>query len=314
MFARPLTAVLRPWKRSSTGLCRLGAAHRWGRPAAIALLGTSLPLASCATACCQSTAQVNDQHVDGTRLTFVLFGDSITSGGFKAGGWGQRLGELYMGRADMLNRGSAGYNTRFARLAVKRLLRSEGAWDAREREMNDHLASASLWTVMLGTNDSGLPDGGFSVVHVPVEEYERNLTEIVHVIQAATRARCGREARVVVLTPATVDDAQVSTGGKASHTNANTSSYAEAARRVATKCGAVLCDVFAEMDSQGQPAQFVCDGIHLSEKGNEVVYELLRKSVKESIPDLAPEARPMELPGVQHLWGDQDFKGVFATY
>jgi hypothetical protein len=38
----------------------------------------------------------------------VLLGDSLTQEGFKAGGWAARLAEVYVRRADVLNRVSVG--------------------------------------------------------------------------------------------------------------------------------------------------------------------------------------------------------------
>lgn len=45
------------------------------------------------------------------RLTFVLFGDSITQRGFEDG-WVASLANHYTRKADVLNRGYGGYNAR----------------------------------------------------------------------------------------------------------------------------------------------------------------------------------------------------------
>jgi len=308
------------FRQSSANFPKPCQQHPWGIASVQLVAGTSLLVAGTATTCIvcadQTRSLVSPADMTGksTRLTFVLFGDSITGWGFGSGGWGQRLAGAYMCKADVLNRGYAGYNTRFALLGIKRLLRRVDVKDAGELAMNEHLARASLWTVMLGTNDSGFPDGGFSVVHVPLLEYERNLAAIVRSIQSIAKDQGHQEAKIIVLTPATVDDAQVNTNGKASHSNVNTGLYAAAARRVATDGQVVLCDVYAKMQSRGQPSDFVSDGLHLNACGNELVYELVKKTIEEQFPEMASANCRLELPGVQYLWGDQDYHSVFARY
>lgn len=46
------------------------------------------------------------------RPTVVLFGDSLTQFSFSEGGWGAGMADAYQRRADVLNRGLSGYNTR----------------------------------------------------------------------------------------------------------------------------------------------------------------------------------------------------------
>lgn len=48
----------------------------------------------------------------GSRGRIVLFGDSITQQSFSCGGWGARMADAYQRKADVLNRGYSGYNTR----------------------------------------------------------------------------------------------------------------------------------------------------------------------------------------------------------
>ncbi|VFQ95641.1 unnamed protein product [Cuscuta campestris] len=48
------------------------------------------------------------------RPEIVLFGDSITEQSFRSGGWGSSLADYYSRKADILNRGYGGYNTRWA--------------------------------------------------------------------------------------------------------------------------------------------------------------------------------------------------------
>lgn len=249
------------------------------------------------------------------RKVLVLFGDSNTGQSFRSGGWGGRLGDHYICRADVLNRGYPGYNTRFGLLAVGLLLRTKDAKSAAEQAVSEHLATASVWTVMFGTNDSGLPEGGFSIVHVPLAEYEQSLAAIVQTIQGATETTAGRPARILLLTPPVVDDTKLADPqGVQSHTNANTGRYADAARRVAAKCNVALVDVHEAMTSSDQPAEFLSDGLHLSEKGDELIYDLVKNAIAKHWPELSTSALTLDLPSVAKLWGDQDYKAAFREY
>ncbi|KAG7092404.1 hypothetical protein E1B28_008761 [Marasmius oreades] len=44
----------------------------------------------------------------------MIFGDSITQGGWEEGGFGAKLAHAYSRRFDVLNRGLSGYNTDWA--------------------------------------------------------------------------------------------------------------------------------------------------------------------------------------------------------
>lgn len=225
-----------------------------------------------------------DAGPSASRATVVLFGDSITQLSFSAGGWGQQLSEYYSRRADVLNRGYSGYNTRWARLALDRLL-----------VKGSHLETSSLWTVWLGANDAALPDRSGAVQHVPVEEYGQNLKGIVEQIQRSCKG-----ARVVVLSPPPIDETklvamQQSKGAPPGTPPARTCEasgrYAEAAKRVAAECGAEFVDVYAEMLA-ASPAvgEYLVDGLHLNDAGNEFVCRLLLRMLDERLPRLAVEA------------------------
>ena len=82
-----------------------------------------------------------------THARFVLFGDSITQGSFSVGGWGARLADHYARRADVLNRGYSGYNTRWALELLPHVLPAAPA----------PATPPTLVTVFFGANDSACP-------------------------------------------------------------------------------------------------------------------------------------------------------------
>ena len=61
------------------------------------------------------------QPTKSLRPQIVLFGDSITQRGFAAGGWGARLADHYVRKADIINRGFSGYNSTWAGHAMQKV-------------------------------------------------------------------------------------------------------------------------------------------------------------------------------------------------
>jgi len=235
------------------------------------------------------------------RRAIVLFGDSLTQRSFEPSGWGAALAHLYGRRCDVYNRGFGGYNTRWCRSMVGEL------FPAHETPL--------LATVLLGTNDAALFDVE-PAAHVPLEEYEDNLTAIVtHV-----KKRC---VHVIVLTPPCMDERQrlafqkekygADALGALDRRNANTKRYAEVATRVAETLDVPCVDLFeatwkacassstrsdfgvSRQDSvdpwaepspppptetnDASPDVFV-DGVHFSAFGQELVFRALTEGIQ----------------------------------
>jgi lysophospholipase L1-like esterase len=110
--------------------------------------------------------------------TFVLFGSSTTQFSFQKGGWGQLLINHYHVKADILNRGFSGYNTRMILPLVDSIFSSK-------------IENVQLVTVWLGSNDSSISAQG-----VPVEEFKQNLSKIVDKIKQL-QPKC----KILMITP-----------------------------------------------------------------------------------------------------------------
>jgi hypothetical protein len=80
------------------------------------------------------------------RPQFVLFGDSITQRGWEDRGWAAGLADAYGRKADVINRGYSGYNSRWALHLLDRVFPAAPA------------PPPELATVMLGANDAALPE------------------------------------------------------------------------------------------------------------------------------------------------------------
>lgn len=78
-------------------------------------------------------------------------GDSITQRGFAPGGWAAALADRWQRRADVVNRGYSGYNTRWALQLVDRVFLPLAAG----AQPPAQLALAVIW---FGANDAALPD------------------------------------------------------------------------------------------------------------------------------------------------------------
>jgi lysophospholipase L1-like esterase len=109
--------------------------------------------------------------------SIILFGDSITQQGFigssttASAGWVSLLSNAYARRADVLNRGYSGYNTRHA-IDILPSLFCSGA-----------INNVLMVTVFFGANDASLPGDREHCQHVPIDEYEGNIRKIVESIR-----------------------------------------------------------------------------------------------------------------------------------
>jgi len=97
----------------------------------------------------------------------LLFGDSLTQYGFGLeGGWAAMLADRLQRKADVVNRGFSGYNTRWCRSIMDQVFAKEAP------------SELACVIILLGSNDASLPDC-FPKTHVPVEEYESNLSSMI---------------------------------------------------------------------------------------------------------------------------------------
>lgn len=112
----------------------------------------------------------------------LLLGDSLTQQGFGVNGgvgWASLLSRAYTRRADVLNRGYSGYNSRHAKSILK-----ESILPSIQQE---HVL---FCTVFLGTNDAALPG---ERQHVPLDEYEQNLESIVKQVRCVRALQEGQQ-------------------------------------------------------------------------------------------------------------------------
>mmetsp|Transcript_16470 Transcript_16470/g.32197 ORF Transcript_16470/g.32197 Transcript_16470/m.32197 type:complete len:266 (+) Transcript_16470:29-826(+) len=216
-----------------------------------------------------------------SRARIVLFGDSITQHSFNVGGWGQRMADYYVRRADVLNRGFSGYNTDWALYTLSEIF-------------GENDATPALATIFFGANDACDPKV-HPRQHVPVDRFKANLKKIVQHIQGTSK-KGAPEPKIVVIAPPPVDVPRrlefqkEKYGDKATGVAARSlelaKTYAEACVSVGSEMKIPVLNVCKLMIDKGDWKGYLNDGLHLSAEGNEFVFEALVALITKEYPDL----------------------------
>jgi lysophospholipase L1-like esterase len=243
-----------------------------------------------------------------TRSSILIFGDSITQFGFGEGsvrfGWASLLSSAYQRRADVLNRGFSGYNTQHALELVPRVFGS----------VNNNFEPNHLFiTVFFGANDAAIPG---ERQHVPLKEYGENLTKIIQAIRKETKSDSSSEnLPIIIMTPPPIDEeawkAYLQLFDHYDRKNDVAREYGLEAKRVAKELNCSILDTWEVLGGNtGDHGKHLCDGLHLSESGNELIFDGLMKLIKTDYPHLAPqemvdgEYQGPGIPEEEKLWGE----------
>ena len=219
------------------------------------------------------------------RPSILLFGDSITQFGFgcppdTSYGWASQLSMAYTRRADVLNRGFSGYNTRHALELFPRIF----------GEKNDEKTNDLLFcTVFFGANDAALPGEG---QYVPIDEYASNLDALVtRIRQQSSAFNSNKPLPILLMTPPPIDEVKLTAWkGSSNRENTNTRQYGLKAMEVAKKHDRVsVVDCWTLLEgSNEQRGQHLCDGLHLNASGNQRVLDGVMQVIQADYPELAP--------------------------
>ncbi|KAM6082864.1 isoamyl acetate-hydrolyzing esterase 1 homolog [Chlamydotis macqueenii] len=216
----------------------------------------------------------------------VLFGDSITEFSFQENGWGAALAERLVRKCDVVNRGLSGYNTRWAKLILPRLItKSTGA------------ESTVAITIFFGANDSALKDLN-PKQHVPLEEYAANLKSMIQYLKSVDVT----EDRIILITPPPLQESAwekecLAKAEKLNRRNATTGEYAQACVQVARECGTDVLDLWTLMQKNQDFSSYLSDGLHLSTKGNSFLAAQLWSRLEKklsALPSLFPYWRDVD--------------------
>ncbi|KAK5118346.1 hypothetical protein LTR62_002859 [Meristemomyces frigidus] len=255
---------------------------------------------------------------------FILFGDSITQQCFsptQTFSFGAALGDAYIRRLDVVNRGLSGYNTTQALRALPFCI------------PKPEQAKVRFLALFWGANDAriaGSPGGPSQTV--ASEEFRRNL-------EAMVRHPCvtaHRNIRIILLTTPPIDERRNSKddhdhypglGGTLRRTAMNTAAYAAAVRQVGRKLGVAVLDIHSAMlaraghslsdpnsTDDGTPLlgsmnaeanntlqSYLHDGLHFSGEGYRVLFDEMMAFISQTWPDQMPTSLPMVFPA----WDDE---------
>jgi lysophospholipase L1-like esterase len=183
------------------------------------------------------------------------------------------------------------------------------------------VAHLNTQTIFLGANDARLPNTpGFSQT-VDLEQYKKNLTDIINhpKLQA-------HKPQLILLTPPPVEERKTLAHDKTNGINvqrrtaSNTAKYAEAVRELGQKFSLPVLDIWAafmkeagwkegdalagstDIEQNQTLARMLHDGLHLEPEGYEIIYRELMKLITEKLPEYAPDNLSYVLPS----WDDAE--------
>jgi lysophospholipase L1-like esterase len=243
------------------------------------------------------------------RPSILLFGDSITQCASGEGtvkfGWASLLSSAFQRRADVFNRGFSGYNTRHALELVHRVF---GAVN------NNHEPNHLFITVFFGANDAAIPG---ERQHVPLKEYGENLTKIIQAIRKEIQSgdSLTDSPPIIIMTPPPIDEEAwknyLQLFDYYDRKNDVAREYGLEAKRVAKELNCSVLDTWELLGgNEGDHGKHLCDGLHLSESGNELIFDGLMKLIKTEYPHLSPQEmvdgkyQGAGIPEEEKLWDE----------
>lgn len=213
-----------------------------------------------------------------TRPTILLLGDSLTQ--LSWDGWGGQLAHVYQRRADVVNRGMAGYNTDWFLLYLE------------THSKNILVDNVFLVIIFFGANDASCEKLN-PRHHVPIPKYKKNLKTLIE----KCRAHYDEDIPIVLVTPPPVQHEQrlifqkERYGDKATgelERNLELSGqYAHATQEVASDSNTLVIDLWNSMQLDGNWERFFYDGLHFSREGNEFVAQSILQQIERGLPHLA---------------------------
>mmetsp|Transcript_14119 Transcript_14119/g.38877 ORF Transcript_14119/g.38877 Transcript_14119/m.38877 type:complete len:256 (-) Transcript_14119:544-1311(-) len=248
------------------------------------------------------------------RPTIILFGDSITQLSFgEAGGygWGSLLSSSYQRRADVINRGFSGYNTNLAIDLIPKVFQKEDASSS-----SSSSSKVLFCTLFFGANDASIAT---EPQHVPLDTYKSNVRKLITMIREQTAS--SPPFPIILMTPPPLDDNAWKAWREIDYccrTNVRAREYGLAAQSIAQDTENCYCvDTWKALGGDGPVSEYgkhLSDGLHLSNSGNELIYEALMALLRKELPDLAPmedgfgKHGTTGIPEEEELW--QDIFGI----
>jgi lysophospholipase L1-like esterase len=175
-------------------------------------------------------------------------------------------------------------------------------------------------TVFFGANDAlqkGSEERGYTntksdLRHVPLEKFGDNTSKIVQLIRQHCSKSKTEALPIILLTPPPVHREKFEEYSRAEfgelrslRNNDAARAYGNKVKEVANELGCHVVDVFSLLGGDGDERdyeQYLADGLHLTEKGNALVYEGLTALIEEELPHLAPKDGETGVPLEGKSW------------
>jgi lysophospholipase L1-like esterase len=264
------------------------------------------------------------------RPSIVLFGDSITEFAFGESGqvgWASLLSSMYTRRADVLSRGFSGYNTRHALGVLESIfLAGKKSDDAKcEIPCSGSASSSStpllFCTVFFGANDASLPTAR---QHLSVDEYDRNIREIIRTIRKNT-APCNayeikNQVPIILFTPPPAASKAwdhyctvTSPRPLSPRSNEKVREYGMKVKEIGKEMDCAVVDSFSLLGgdhNEEHYSQYLTDGLHLNGQGNTILFnglvDVLKKHHKNLLPMEDGDGRngSSGIPLEEKLWSE----------
>ncbi|PIA13162.1 SGNH hydrolase, partial [Coemansia reversa NRRL 1564] len=173
-----------------------------------------------------------------------------------------------------------------------------------------------LVTILFGSNDAqyfGLK------CHVPLDEFKTNIIDIVNIFKSPESEFYSPDTKIILITPPPVGDKLYALkfaldGKTVDRRNETSKPYAEAVREVAKELSVPCVDLWTAIQievnakqSNGIQSEFdgyedyLSDGLHLNNNGNNMLFKLLMESITISFPELIPESMPFIIPSFRNF-------------
>lgn len=255
--------------------------------------------------------QSQDLSYSTSRDELVMFGDSITQFAWQKGGIGSELANFYQRRLDLVNRGYSGYNTTWALHVAKTVFPTEFV-ESRQ------IKKKRIVTIWLGANDAVLPPKPQSV---EIPQFKENLNKLIDIIEAhdqrTTWTNGGQKTLIMLITPPPISISMRAADCAARFPDwkpenmdrdpIRSRQFAESVCQVAKERGLPVIDCWTSItkaagDVEGL-SRYLCDGLHLTSDGYELVTQEFKSIISRHYPHLCPENLPHDFP----WWTDIDF-------
>ncbi|KAJ2159131.1 isoamyl acetate-hydrolyzing esterase [Coemansia sp. RSA 552] len=238
----------------------------------------------------------------------VCIGDSNTEFAWSTAidGWGAQLANAYLRRLDVVNRGFGGFNSRWAKAVLPRIM---PMYRQPANSDDPRLGRLRLVVIMLGTNDA-VPQS--DPCHVPLGEFKDNMKAIATAFTSPQSPLYAPGVTIILVTPPPLNDAfwLHMCGVYNLHferSGAAVAEYAQAVRQVAGELGLACADLWTAIEDKVKAAgagqfggyqDYLHDSLHLGPQGNSLLFALLIDTIAENNHGLNPGGMEWAVPAL----------------